>query len=83
MHTISGIPVHITHDMTRPRMQLPPDFPAPQEFLAEFNEWMRTFFGEITENVAKDGEVMEIGGTYYMNPRTYAALRKVIDRIAR
>lgn len=61
-----------------PRMQLSPDVPLTPEFRAEFNAWMREFFG--MRSTIEDGVVLDMFGDLYMNRATYERLRSEAQR---
>lgn len=73
----NGLQVNIVKD--RPRMQLSEDCPVTEEFRAETNAWMVSFFGT-TCNVP-DGVVYQntTTGQLFCNERTADLIRRAVD----
>jgi hypothetical protein len=67
-----GLLVFVTCDT--PRYQLPADLPLPEGFREEFNDWARRELGHT--NKLPDSATLVIGNRIYMNPRTYAHMKK-------
>lgn len=72
----NGLQVNVTED--RPRMQLSEDCPVTEEFRAETNAWMVSFFG--TTNTIPDGIVYQNTTTFqlFCNPRTATLIRRAV-----
>ena len=72
-----GLPVVIVKDLAKMALSeelIPGVVPWPPGFKEEIDTWMREFFG--TWNTVQDGEALAVDGKIYMNPRTYADLKR-------
>lgn len=78
MTSFLGTKVFISHDI--PKMQLSKDCPVTDDFRAEMNAWMRTFFG--VTNLLEDGECLhdQLNNTLHMNPRTWDRVRAAAEK---
>lgn len=82
MKALLGYNVNVVPD--RPKYKLPaeicPGVPWPPGFRDEINAWSASFLG--MANLMRDGEVFfSQQDGYYMNPRTYDAVRKSMEAI--
>lgn len=70
--TLFGRKVYVIPD--RPKMILSPELPVTEEFRADFNAWLLSFFG--TECFISDDEIIFAGDdTVYVNVRTFNRLK--------
>lgn len=68
MIPLHGIDVLVSDLMTEPRVQLDPNVPCTDKFRAEYNEWLRQFFGE-------QPAACMMGGDIVMHPSVLAMLK--------
>lgn len=71
--SLLGLDVIVRPD--HPKRQLPEDVPCTAAYRAEFNAWLAEFFG--MENWIPDGQAIQAGPRIFVNPRTFAALKKL------
>ena len=71
-HRIGGMRV-VLNDCSSPKMQLSEDCPVTSAFREEMNKWMVDFFGSTP--LIPDGQVMHGLGFFYMNSKTFYALK--------
>ena len=79
MNSLLGLNIIVSPD--HPKYELPreviPGVPWPPGFREDINAWSLGFLG--TRNLLKNGEVLAAQGAFYLNPRTYAQLRKQLS----
>jgi hypothetical protein len=71
VNAFNGYPIIVNPDTHR---TLAADVPVTPEFRAEIDAWMKTFFKP--RNALADGEVQNLGGKLYMNPRTFEVVKR-------
>lgn len=71
-HRLGGMRV-VLNDCYTPKMQLSKDCPVTPAFRDEINKWVVDFFGSTP--LITDGQVMYGVGLFYMNSKTFYALR--------
>jgi hypothetical protein len=70
-----GTQIYVVED--QPKMKLSADCPVTPEFRLEMDAWLIRFFG--MENRLVDGEIISVGNSLHMNPRTFSEFKKNVE----